>query len=91
MFIFFTTLYNIFKDNNHYIPSNNINDLLHLTDIIIDILRQQKYAFIWDICESNKNYSLDILNINIYIKRKDIYINYLIGLKMINILMFHIN
>ena len=47
LLIFFTTIYNIFKDNNHYIPSNNINDLLHLTDIIIDILRQQKIHLFW--------------------------------------------
>ena len=70
MFIFFTTIYNIFKNSNHYIPSNNLNDLLNLTDIIIDILRQQKNAFIWDICETNKNYSLNILNTNNLYKKE---------------------
>ena len=46
LFIFFTTIYNIFKDNNHYITFNNINDLFNLTDVIIDILRLKKSIFL---------------------------------------------
>ena len=54
---------NIFKNNPRtFIPSNSINELINLTDIIIENLRENKVAFIWDICETNKKYSLDILH-----------------------------
>ena len=61
-FLFYTTIYPKLNNNNLMVRTNNINQLLNLSNEIVKELKFISNTNIWDICNKYSKISLDILN-----------------------------